>query len=532
MHNSGDDVFDQPKCHPKTRITFLRNIMQWIQHHEPSDVSSSPSSSVLWVCGDTGVGKTAIARSIAEQCEELGLLLATFFFSRTVKGRDNTKQFVSTIAYQLAQTVPTTLQHIDRAVEKDPSIFDKTLKHQVQTLIVHPLKLSNSFPKQTTSALLKSFTMAPPSLLVIDGLDECDDALAHIQVLKILGSLLHDLPLKIVITSRPERHIRSAFETGSLSKLATKLVLLNNDDSDHDIRLFLSSEFNEIKESHPFRSTIPSTSASWPPESIIQTLVKKSAGQFIFAAVVIKFVASFDHPPNERLMDVLTLCEENCTTTRIMQLLDRELVSSNSRISDLSSDNQGPPPPYRTRSASPFPSHLSSSSSNSEEYHRASSEPSFDRTARQGLTLSCPLPGCEAIFTRHLAFKIHLRIHKEEKNSHNNNNSRRYRSSSSSSPGPSGRPKTLVNKSDGQKRHTRRDYDHLKFQSAQCTGCRRRFPDIDALDRHLKSEIGVACSKVVEGCSKVVNCQHQHGWEMEMDVDMDKGIGTTEMEVD
>ena len=548
MHNSGD-VFDQPKCHAKTRITVLRTIMQWIQSVD------GQSSSMLWLYGTTGVGKTVIARSIAEHCEELGLLLASFFFSRTVQGRNSTKQFISTIAYQLAQTIPTTLKHIEGAIEKDPSIFDKTLKHQVQTLIVHPLKLANNLPKTSPTHL----KLSTPYLLVIDGLDECDDVLAHIQILKILGSLIlqHELPLKILIVTRPERHIRSSFETGSLSKLATTLAV---DDSDDDIRLFLSSEFDEFKESHPFRSTIPK---NWPHESMIQVLVKKSAGQFIFAAAVIKFVASFDHSPPERLEDILALCDDD-TPDRILEFLDERRISPHSLDSDLpnshvsksfsatwnfsssSSDNKDHHP-LRRRTASPFPSHLS----NTEEVRRASSEPSFDRTAgrlwrstsgrvnHSATHYSCPIPGCGAIFTRHLNFKVHLRTHKEEQQ-----HSRCYRSSSPSTLGYS---RAFIKQRDRKRRG--RDLDLLPcdhIQSFRCGGCKRQFPQMDALDRHLKSEIGVECRKVVESSKAMWDVLDpsttgdQHCWEMDMDmeveveveVEVDKGIGTTEMEVD
>ncbi|KAF8815955.1 hypothetical protein BYT27DRAFT_7128478 [Phlegmacium glaucopus] len=543
MHNSGD-LFDQPKCHPKTRLAVRRTIMQWIHGLD------GQSSSILWLYGATGTGKTAIARSISEHCEELGLLLATFFFSRTVEGCNNTRQFIPTIAYQLTQTIPTTLQYIERAVEKDPSIFDKTLKHQVQALIVHPLKSSNSLPN-TSLLPLKPPT---PYLLVIDGLDECEDPLAHIHVLKILGSL-HDLPLKILIVSRPERHIRAAFETGSLSKLSIKLALDHSFKPDDDIQLFLSSEFDEIKDSHPFRSILPK---SWPPRSIIDILVQKSAGQFIFAAAVIKFVASFDHPPHERLKDILGFCDD-FTPGRLPELLvegpilPHLLVSSglpNSHVSESfsssstwtissSSNNRESHFPLRRRSVSPFPSHLA----NAERFQRAASEPLFDRNtglwrsmsrrAKHIATYSCPVPGCGAIFTRHLHFKVHLRTHKEEQN-----DSSRYSYPSSSS----GRSRAFVR----QLNCKRHECDLLPtggdhFQSFQCMGCRRHFPQEDALDRHLKSEIGVECMKVVESCRKPqdvtapsTSTAVQYCWEMEMEmeVEVDKGIGTTEMEVD
>jgi ABC-type branched-subunit amino acid transport system ATPase component len=50
----------------------IEEIMQWIQHIVESDV--------LWLYGSAGVGKSAIARTIAGMCAKLGLLVASFFF--------------------------------------------------------------------------------------------------------------------------------------------------------------------------------------------------------------------------------------------------------------------------------------------------------------------------------------------------------------------------------------------------------------------------------------------------------------------
>jgi hypothetical protein len=145
--------------------------------------------------------------------------------------------------------------------------------------------------------------------------------------------------------------------------------------------------------------TIPK---SWPPESIIELLVDKSAGQFIFAAAVIKFVASFDHLPHERLKDMLAFCDNNCTSGRILEFLDERPPQKHSYFSfsptrTISSDNKVSPP-LRIRSLSPFPSQLPNT-----EFQRASSEPSFDsssgprrstspRRVKHSATHSCPIP--------------------------------------------------------------------------------------------------------------------------------------------
>jgi hypothetical protein len=69
-----------------------------------------------------------------------------------------------------------------------------------------------------------------------------------------------------------------------------------------DIHLFLSDKFKEIKETHPLKTFIDPT---WPSRRIIQTLVEKSSGQFIYAAMVIRYVSSVRHNPPDRLGVIL-----------------------------------------------------------------------------------------------------------------------------------------------------------------------------------------------------------------------------------
>ena len=58
--------------------------MQWVdESHLGTD------DLMLWLFGPAGAGKSAIAKRIAEIATEKGLLIATFFFSRTSPTRSN-----------------------------------------------------------------------------------------------------------------------------------------------------------------------------------------------------------------------------------------------------------------------------------------------------------------------------------------------------------------------------------------------------------------------------------------------------------
>ena len=100
-----------PKCHPGTREKATEYIVRWIE--EPM-----PSSSVLWVNGRAGVGKTALMQKIAERGGEY--YGGCFFFRRGVPGCNQKGFLFSTIAYQLAMNVPGMYEHVDGAMSMGP----------------------------------------------------------------------------------------------------------------------------------------------------------------------------------------------------------------------------------------------------------------------------------------------------------------------------------------------------------------------------------------------------------------------------
>ena len=285
FHDSGER-FDPPKCHPNTRLAVLEDIMRWVQ-------DLIRSKDVLWLYGPAGAGKSAIAQTIAEMCAKLGLLVASFFFFRSSSSRNNEKRLMASIAYQLALSIPETRPFIGSAVHLDPSIFDKSLETQLETLIIGPLEKARS---NNTPAMTDKW----PRLIIIDGLDECNGNSIQRSIIHSLSTALlrHRVPLILFFASRPEPHIRSAFNAFDISHSSHHIVLDDSYDPDTDIKTFLSCRFKEIKENHPLATVIPEW---WPPAEIIDKLVQKSSGQFIYASTVVKYLDSSRHSPMKRL---------------------------------------------------------------------------------------------------------------------------------------------------------------------------------------------------------------------------------------
>ena len=129
FHNSYER-FDPPKCHPNTRIAVLEKIMKWIKWEGDLDAF------IMWVYGPAGAGKSAIAQTIAEMCEEEMIMLASFFFSKNDPSRSTAKQLIATIAYQITLNLPSVRDAILGAIKRDPLIFSKSLAVQFKSLIV------------------------------------------------------------------------------------------------------------------------------------------------------------------------------------------------------------------------------------------------------------------------------------------------------------------------------------------------------------------------------------------------------------
>ncbi|KAM6497677.1 hypothetical protein JOM56_005625 [Amanita muscaria] len=103
------------------------------------------------------------------------------------------------------------------------------------------------------------------------------------RFLKIIGIAVRDdrVPLRFLICSRPEAHIRDAMDI--FRSFTILLDLADLDDANKDIEKYLKAEFSRI-------ATEQDLDPAWPGEQIIQEFVFKASGQFVYASTVIKCV--------------------------------------------------------------------------------------------------------------------------------------------------------------------------------------------------------------------------------------------------
>ncbi|KAF4612326.1 hypothetical protein D9613_004623 [Agrocybe pediades] len=292
LHDSGH-VVDPPKCHPNTRVAILDTIIHWAQGVR-EEMSDKP---LLWLKGGAGAGKSAIARSVAERCAKEGLLLGTFFFGAADSTRNHVGNLVATLSYQISILFPEFRDVVSTTVEEDPMIFDRSLRTQFTNLLLRPLSIALSNLSETNRI---------PRLIIIDGLDECSTSIdSQRELLFSLQEATATMPfIRFLVCSRPENHLNSTFGMPRMTHILWTIVLDDDISAEEDIRLFLEDKFKEIREGHIFKHTLPT---AWPRPEIVETLVKKSSGQFIYAATVVKYVESPKHRPHHRLDAVFQL---------------------------------------------------------------------------------------------------------------------------------------------------------------------------------------------------------------------------------
>ncbi|KAJ2936573.1 hypothetical protein H1R20_g524, partial [Candolleomyces eurysporus] len=317
IHDSAERC-DAPKCHPETRVAVQANLYRWIVDGD----GEVEQPKIKWVTGPAGTGKSAVMGSLADRCAEDGLLGATFFFASWSASIDRRRKtdFVTTVAYQLAQHQEDMRNAISTAMEKNPGVLKKNLHVQMETLVLAPLR---EVVHQSEGPGLRG-------AIIVDGLDECEAEQYHdstgtgpratptrtnaqdqLEILQVLqaASLDPDFPFRILIASRPERVFREFFDPEiNPTSFAQKLDLNVEHNADADITLFLEAQFDLIRR----RFNFP---LSWPPPGTIQTLVQNASGQFIYAATVIRLFDMGHREAPKALLDAILKVEATRTTT-------------------------------------------------------------------------------------------------------------------------------------------------------------------------------------------------------------------------
>ena len=221
----------------------------------------------------------------------------SFFFSRGQADLTGAAKFTTTLAAQLANTLPALKPLVCNAIIDDPDISQRSQGEQWKVLILQPLlQLSRESPPPQ------------PIILVINALDECEDEQDARPIIRLFSQARNlnaqAVRMRIFITSRPETPIRLGFRNDIPASDHRDFILhhIPQPIIQHDITVFLRHELEIIRRDREGSSCTPQ---SWPGASKIELLCKKACGLFIYASTACRFIGDRSWDPEENLSIVL-----------------------------------------------------------------------------------------------------------------------------------------------------------------------------------------------------------------------------------
>ncbi|KAL7934707.1 hypothetical protein V8C35DRAFT_34444 [Trichoderma chlorosporum] len=227
-------------------------------------------SSLLWLHGKAGSGKTILTSTIIEFLElSHARLLAYYYFSFQNKESQNLRNLKCAILVQLLKKL--CIPH----PEKEDVFF---IPRAFRDLYDAHFPSRSPPMEELDSLLIKVINLSKETFLVIDALDECDSQLVRDEILNFLADLLKrvETSLHILITSRREVDIETKI---SQLSIPTTSVTLRATEVDNDIRNHLQVLMTED----------PFTAWSTPlKERVIRHLVENADGVFRWADLQIQ----------------------------------------------------------------------------------------------------------------------------------------------------------------------------------------------------------------------------------------------------
>lgn len=263
-------------CLPGTRQEVIQKVTSWAD----SSILLNSNSHVMWLYGYVGCGKSAIAQVVAEAFARKKRLAASFFFFRGSGHRSTTTKFAATIASQIAAAIPSTAPFIEASLKAHAGLLSPStsLSVQFQRLVYEPIQA-------VKWELMRLNLRKGPLLIVLDGLDECED---RDEIASFIDHMLDffkkdpRIPLRFLVTSRVEEHIRTHLK----DRRNVQLVNLVDHTSASDIAAAFRALF-ALAAAHD--RTIESY-GEWPAESDLQQLIEHTGCSFIFMATIAKFI--------------------------------------------------------------------------------------------------------------------------------------------------------------------------------------------------------------------------------------------------
>ena len=232
----GDRLLLRKACMEGTRQTILQEI--------ENKVKSADSHNVIWIRGSPGVGKSALAASIAIRLEDQGRHVISFRFDRTQSTTITTDALWCVVASDFVCQYPPLHQHL---IEGNRKLRSSDIDRLFKLLVETPLStLDDDIPHEKLR------------VIVIDALDECGGLRHDSSGMDDYGGLLRTLKhwalvdclkkFKLIITSWPEDRIIQTFPESISThiNIPSGSNVKPGDSTLNDIQLFLMSRLSAM----------------------------------------------------------------------------------------------------------------------------------------------------------------------------------------------------------------------------------------------------------------------------------------------
>ncbi|KLO05511.1 hypothetical protein SCHPADRAFT_723450 [Schizopora paradoxa] len=280
-------------CLEDTRKNVLKKIWDWLD-------STKSVEKILWVVGAPGAGKTTVATSIANDLKERGRPCSKFFAKRDISHLSDARRIWPSIAFSFADRHDGVKAALMLALrdKRNTDVQDDTVFVQFKKLIEGPLEMER---KEAGSRPPE----VPYPIIIVDGLDECYSEDNWASLLMSLESWPDGV--KLIITGRYHQDFDELLVKSSCRvDLATGGDV--STDSRDDVGMFFEKKFKEMRSRSDFKFfNLPPI---WPTEAEIQEMTGYTAGLFIWADIVVNYVAATKrnagYDPVRRLKTVLS----------------------------------------------------------------------------------------------------------------------------------------------------------------------------------------------------------------------------------
>jgi len=250
-----------------TRESILNQIIAWVTNGAGQD--GVDQGTPYWIYGLPGIGKTSLAHSICKKLDERNQFAGAFFCRRDDTNSSEPRNILPTLLYQLAKTSPPVRLIVTEHLHKKQHIAPQSMQ---DTLFLEFIRSTPCHSNQV------------PLVVVIDALDECGNAKSRTDILKVLNDAAALAPwLKIIITSRPEVDIIRSLGT------AAKYDLGADQEATDDLRTFAQSQLDLV-------ASTWSLSMPWPAESLLNKVILRANGLFIFVKTLVLALEESEDP--------------------------------------------------------------------------------------------------------------------------------------------------------------------------------------------------------------------------------------------